>query len=222
MEECLQWLKTKCAVGLVGGSDLCKISEQMSYGGTDVLQRYAYVFSENGLVAHKNGVLTSKESILTHIGEEKIQTFINFALRAMSDIKLPCKRGTFIEFRSGLINVCPVGRSCSQAERDQFAVYDKEHKVRDKLVKLFEENFSDYGLCFVIGGQISIDVFPKEWDKRYCLRHLEPHGFKTVHFFGDKTNPGENDYEIFSDPRTIGHSVVSPDDTIKQLHALFS
>jgi len=94
--------------------------------------------------------------------------------------------------------------------------------VREKLVKLFEEKFADYGLCFVIGGQISIDVFPKEWDKRYCLRHLEPNGFQTIHFFGDKTQPGENDYEIFSDPRTIGHSVISPDDTIKQLHALFS
>ena len=34
-------------------------------------------------------------------------------------------RGTFIEFRSGMINICPVGRSCSQAERDQFYEYDK-------------------------------------------------------------------------------------------------
>ena len=34
-------------------------------------------------------------------------------------------RGVFIEFRSGLINVCPVGRSCTQAERDQFSEYDK-------------------------------------------------------------------------------------------------
>ena len=34
-------------------------------------------------------------------------------------------RGTFIEFRSGLINVSPIGRSCSQAERDQFFAYDK-------------------------------------------------------------------------------------------------
>ena len=34
-------------------------------------------------------------------------------------------RGTFVEFRKGLINICPVGRSCTQAERDQFAVYDQ-------------------------------------------------------------------------------------------------
>ncbi len=35
------------------------------------------------------------------------------------------RRGTFIEFRKGLINVCPVGRSCSQEERIQFNEYDK-------------------------------------------------------------------------------------------------
>lgn len=59
------------------------------------------------------------------MGEEKLQEFINFSLRYMSNLKLPVKRGTFIEFRNGLINVCPVGRSCSQAERDQFGEYDK-------------------------------------------------------------------------------------------------
>jgi len=36
--------------------------------------------------------------------------------------------GTFIEFRSGLINICPVGRSCSQEEREEFSRYDE---VRD-------------------------------------------------------------------------------------------
>ena len=34
-------------------------------------------------------------------------------------------RGTFIEFRDGLINVCPIGRNCSQEERIEFFEYDK-------------------------------------------------------------------------------------------------
>lgn len=81
---------------------------------------------------------------------------------------------------------------------------------------------------FAIGGQISFDVFPNGWDKTYCLQHLEkeaqrPGGieYKTVHFFGDKTFEGGNDYEIFSDPRTTGHTVTGPEDTMKQLHELF-
>ena len=32
---------------------------------------------------------------------------------------------------------------------------------------------------------------------------------------------GGNDYEIFMDPRTIGHTVTSPEDTMEQLKALF-
>ena len=37
-------------------------------------------------------------------------------------------RGTFVEFRKGMLNICPVGRNCSQAERDQFGEYDKVSK----------------------------------------------------------------------------------------------
>ena len=81
---------------------------------------------------------------------------------------------------------------------------------------------------FSIGGEISFDVFPTGWDKRYCIKHLEeeaqkPGGinYTTIHFFGDKTAEGGNDYEIYSDPRTIGHAVDSPQDTMKELKKLF-
>lgn len=36
-----------------------------------------------------------------------------------------------------------------------------------------------------------------------------------------QTYEGGNDYEIFSDERTIGHTVTSPEDTLKQLEELF-
>jgi phosphomannomutase len=81
---------------------------------------------------------------------------------------------------------------------------------------------------YSIGGQISFDVFPKGWDKTFCLNHLEreakePGGieYTTVHFFGDKTSPGGNDYELYNDPRTIGHSVHGPADTARIVKELF-
>lgn len=43
---------------------------------------------------------------------------------------------------------------------------------------------------------------------------------QTIHFFGDKTDKGGNDHEIFEDSRTIGHKVTSPDDTKAQLQSL--
>lgn len=86
------------------------------------------------------------------MGEEKLQTFINYALNYMSKLTLPVKRGNFIEFRSGLINVCPVGRSCSQAERDGFAAYDKEHRIREKFVNDLKKQFPNSGFVFSIGN----------------------------------------------------------------------
>jgi len=29
-------------------------------------------------------------------------------------------RGTFIEYRTGMINISPIGRNCSREERDEF------------------------------------------------------------------------------------------------------
>jgi hypothetical protein len=45
---------------------------------------------------------------------------------------------------------------------------------------------------------------------------------KEIHFFGDKTDPGGNDYEIFVDSRTIGHKVTSPEDTKRMLKEMFN
>ena len=47
------------------------------------------------------------------------------------------------------------------------------------------------------------------------------HGIKEVHFFGDKTYKGGNDYEIYNSPKTIGHAVKSPADTIAICSELF-
>lgn len=48
-----------------------------------------------------------------------------------------------------------------------------------------------------------------------CLQFLDQ--FETVHFFGDKTSAGGNDFEIFSHDRTVGHTVTSPEDTRRQV-----
>ncbi|XP_065058294.1 uncharacterized protein LOC135686071 [Rhopilema esculentum] len=219
MKNFLEDLQKKVVIAVVGGSDLCKIKEQM--GGDAFVKSYDYVFAENGLVAYKNGKLVATQSISNYIGEEKLQSFINYCLEYMSKLTLPVKRGTFIEFRNGLINVCPVGRSCSQEERIQFNEYDQIHKIRETFVEDLRQKFADYGLQFSIGGQISFDVFPIGWDKTFCLNHVDLNKVKNLHFFGDKTYKGGNDYEIFVDDRTIGHTVTGPDDTMKQLRELF-
>nr|CAD1821036.1 unnamed protein product [Ananas comosus var. bracteatus] len=216
MLEFLRELREVVTVGVVGGSDLVKISEQL---GNTVINDYDYVFSENGLVAHKNGELIGVQNLKSALGDEKLKEFINFTLHYIADLDIPVKRGTFIEFRSGMINVSPIGRNCSQEEREEFEKYDKVHNIRPKMVSVLRERFAHLNLTFSIGGQISFDVFPQGWDKTYCLRYLEE--FQEIHFFGDKTYKGGNDYEIFESERTVGHTVTSPEDTAEQCRSLF-
>ena len=53
-----------------------------------------------------------------------------------------------------------------------------------------QQELGDLNLCYSIGGQISFDVFPKGWDKTFCLTHIGEKEFDEIHFFGDKTFPG--------------------------------
>ncbi|GAB0087412.1 Phosphomannomutase [Sergentomyia squamirostris] len=213
-------IKPLATLGIVGGADLEKMFEQLN--GEKILREFDYIFPENGLVQMKQGEEVGKQSLLKHLGEETIQRFINFVLRYLADLEVPIKRGTFLEFRNGMMNICPVGRQCSWREREIFAEYDRKHKIREKMIEDLRKEFVDVDLTYSIGGQISFDVFPRGWDKTYCLDFvIKDGGFREIHFFGDKTNPGGNDYEIYTDPRTIGHKVSSPDDTRKILEEMF-
>ncbi|KAH9136945.1 hypothetical protein LEN26_005979 [Aphanomyces euteiches] len=211
-------LKKKFTIGVVGGSDLVKQKEQL---GEDVIHQFDYSFSENGLVAYHNGECINKTSLKEFMGNEKLNKFINFTLLYIANLDIHIKRGTFIEFRQGMLNVSPIGRNCSQEERDDFEKYDHIHQVRSKMVNVLRTQFPDYGLTYSIGGQISFDVFPTGWDKTYCLKFINPADYDEIHFFGDKTHVGGNDYEIFVHERTIGHAVKSPDDTMRLLDELF-
>ena len=84
-----------------------------------------------------------------------------------------------------------------------------------------QEKFAHLNLKYSIGGQISFDVFPVGWDKTYCLRYIGEDEFDEIHFFGDKTFEGGNDYEMFIHPRVKGHTTTGPADTIRQCKELF-
>ena len=112
-----------------------------------------------------------------------------------------------------MLNVSPIGRNCAGDERDNFEKYDKEHLIRKTMIDALKAKFPDFGLRYSIGGQISFDVFPLGWDKSFCLKFIEDK-YDEIHFFGDKCYDGGNDYEIFIDQRTEGHSVTGPEDTI--------
>ena len=185
-----------------------------------VLEDYDYNFSENGLEAYSEGKKFASTSLKDSVDAKDLRDLIKFILRYVADLDIPVQRGTFIEFRTGMLNVSPIGRNCSQEEREAFLEYDNEHKIRATMVSVLQERFAHMNLTFSIGGEISFDVFPNGWDKTFCLQYLLQAGFETIHFFGDKTYKGGNDYEIFESDLTIGHTVTSPDDTRIQLTAI--
>jgi phosphomannomutase len=219
MNEFLKELRKRVVIGVVGGSDMPTQREQL---GENCTENFDYNFAENGLVAFKAGESLATENLKNFLGEEAIKEFVRFTLHYLADIDIPIRRGTFIEYRSGMLNISPIGRNCSREERNEFEAYDKIHGIRQAMVEALRAEFGEkYGLTFSIGGQISFDVFPNGWDKTYCLRFLEEDCFDEIHFFGDKTYEGGNDYEIFTSEKTIGHAVTSPEDTERILRELF-
>jgi phosphomannomutase len=204
-------------IGFVGGSDLSKQIEQL---GEENFGLFKWRFSENGLMSYKDNELIHKKSIIDELGEKKYKKLINVCLLVLSETDIPVKRGNFIELRNGMINVSPIGRSCSQKERDEFYELDKVNKIRERVIERIKELFLEDILTFSIGGQISIDIFPIGWDKTYCLEFVD-NLYNKIYFFGDKTEIGGNDYEIYSHSRVISNTVTSYKDTINFLENIF-
>lgn len=120
MMSFMKGLSEEVMVGIVGGSDLPKQIEQMR---CDIVNVFPYNFSQNGLVAYKNGQLIEEQTISKYLGEDGVKRLVNWVMRYLSDLDLPVKRGTFIEFRSGMFNISPIGRNCSREERNVRVVF---------------------------------------------------------------------------------------------------
>ena len=123
MLELLSQLRHKCAIGFVGGSDLVKQQEQLGTSSIDATSLFDFCFAENGLTAIRLSKPLASNSFIRWLGEDRYQNLVNFCLKYIADLKLPKKRGTFVEFRNGMVNISPVGRSASVDERNEFEAY---------------------------------------------------------------------------------------------------
>lgn len=216
----LKEISKHVTIGAVGGSDITKIKEQIG----EAIDLFEYVFSENGLVSYHRGEKFHSKSINEYLGEDRQKQLVNFLLKAIAEIEIPKKRGTFIEYRTGMFNVSPIGRNCSQEERMEYYEYNKTHKITEKLQEETIKKFGEaYGLVCSIGGQISFDIVPKGWDKSYCLQFIKEE-YPNIFFFGDKIYQGGNDYEIAVDERVEGKFFITsgPEMTIDILDKLVS
>jgi len=101
-----------------------------------------------------------------------------------------------IERRIGLVNFSVVGRDCTQEQRDEYGEWDDFNKERLDMAAIINESFPE--LEASVGGQISIDIHPrganKSQAKEWILKRFEAN--PVIKFYGDKTLPGGNDYDL--------------------------
>ena len=201
-------------IGVVGGGTLQKIRWQL---GEPLCNTMRWLFAENGLVT---GDGTVHASLRNSVSERDLQHAVDLCLRWIAKTRLPFKRGHFIDFRHGLIYVTPIGAQCSASERERFARLDSMHGFRLQLLRHLrgDDRFARRFQC-VLGGQIGVGIFPHDFDKTYCLRHIDASDahYERIYFFGDRCTPNGNDYPLYASPRTIAFATNGPARTMQLL-----
>jgi len=188
------WIK-KNKFYLVTGSDLPKLQEQMCF--FDIEAEGIFTCCGNEFWKPDPSIpITSAEQIYHNEFKppQNLLTYLGEQLR-MTDY--PVKAGNHIEDRGTLLNFSIVGRDCSLQQRKDYYEYDKLTDERKTIAKYIRESWND--LDAVIGGQISIDIYPKGNDKSQVLNVIEQERLvppSEYIFIGDGIENGGNDYPL--------------------------
>jgi len=182
--EFKHWFKsfmTTHRVMLVTGSDISKTIEQL---GEDIVNNVSYSFNSAGNEIYTHGKLLYRSDWTS---PENLHIFLNAKL---DETKYP-KFGNHFEDRPGMLNFSYVGQHATREQRIKYAGWDIISQQRHYLTKEINANWPN--LHAVIGGQISIDIFQKGFDKSQILNFLVD---QEITFFGDRIDPCGNDYTL--------------------------
>ena len=168
-------------VYLVTGSDKDKTIEQV---GEKIWTRAKRVYQSCGNAVYEGGELIRQSDFKM---DTELQRLL-FTFKATSDWQH--HHGNHIEERIGLVNFSVIGRNCDQSSRQAYYAWDKLQEERKLFCKIIEKEFPD--LEASIGGEISIDIYPKGQNKSQVLVDISG----PVTLFGDKCQPGGNDYPL--------------------------
>lgn len=114
----------------------------------------------------------------------------DFLISSLKKSNYPEKTGKHLEYRTGTVNFSICGRNANFIQRQRFIEWDKETNFRQLLAKQYNSLFIDSEA--VVGGQTSVDIFKKGFNKSRVINLIEE---KSI-FFGDMCYPGGNDYAI--------------------------
>lgn len=178
----LQFIKDN-KVWLVTGSDYAKTVEQL---GEEICESVVTVYNCSGNDVYFKG---KRVNCKAFEAPKELYDLMNGWLQTSS---FPLRTGNHIEERMGTINFSIVGRNCTLGERKLYIKHDLENRERESIA--FQINLEFPKITATVGGETGIDIYRKGGDKSQILEDFNKND--TIYFFGDKIEPGGNDWPL--------------------------
>jgi phosphomannomutase len=174
-------------VFLATGSDIIKVEEQVPLAIRQLVK---------GIFTCSGNKFFQDERVIYEKEFSPPQELIRLLEDWLKYSSYPVKTGHHLEIRPGMLNFSTVGRNCTQKQREDYYYWDNEigeRKIlREKIIYMFPV------LDCAIGGQISVDIYPRGMDKSQAYSWIKSeypkHG---IIFCGDRLQPGGNDHPFF-------------------------
>jgi phosphomannomutase len=209
MVKALVELSAYADIGIVTGSGFDYLKEQcrsmwVEIGSVRTDRIYLLPCNGTQLYRDKEFVWHCEHSVdmKEKIGQETYTHLLTIILGMQeklttgTGISLPFT-GNFLSYRQSLLNWCPIGRDACDKERNEFKLFDSEYSYRAKAKKKLENALKKCNintLEIALGGQTSLDLFPRGWNKSFALQHFPNWD---VWFIGDRCEKGGNDQAIY-------------------------
>ena len=179
-------------VYLVTGSDRDKTLEQIT---PEIYNNCKRVYNCSG-----SDVYEGDKNVYRDDWElpEKVERFLQDELDFS---QFPIRNGNHIERRPGGVNFSVLGRDSDPMKgREEYVKWNKIHSERRFIALRILDMFPD--LTVALGGQTGIDIGPLGADKSQILRDFTADD--EIHFFGDRMEPGGNDYSLGEAVKKMG------------------
>ena len=179
---------------LVTGSDIANTREQLPLEVMSMAQGiYCCCGNEYYIPSStKEPIFFEKQYALEFDAPNDLTEYL---LDQLETSTYPKRCGNHIEKRNGMLNFSIVGRNCNLKERKDFFEWDNKFTKRDRIAAHIRENWTEIDAS--LGGQISIDIYPKGKDKSQVLEKIlkDSPDYNYV-FVADRAYPGGNDYPL--------------------------
>jgi len=179
---------------LVTGSDRPKTLNQL---GPKIMDAAATVYQCSG-----NDIWEKGENILSNsISVSPQLRLVLDHYRKTSPFVRRVFHANHIDVRPGLINFSVVGHGCTKDQRASYINFDTVMKERERIAATI--NKREMGYVATVAGETGIDITLPGGGKEQIIQYIAAHN---LHFFGDKMQPGGNDYGLALEMINSGNS----------------